>query len=106
MTCCPDLVELLDHPVVDHLVVEVESRQGLMHLERVVGLLRGRRHPVTGLSCDLDGDLARIVVWGEGLHGGDDDALVVRRLERLPGVLAVRVETGTAPRRERRRKVG
>ena len=101
MTCSPELVELPDlTATVDHLVVEVDGRQGLIHLERVVGLLRGRRHPVAGLSCDLDGEHARIVVWGEDLHGGDDDALVVRRLERLPGVLAVQVETGTAPRRE------
>ncbi|MFC5061861.1 hypothetical protein [Actinomycetospora atypica] len=99
MTCSPDLVELPDLTAVDHLVLEVDGRQGLAHLDRVVGLLRGRRHPVAGLSCDLDGDLARIVVWGEDLHGGDDDALVVRRLERLPGVLAVRVAAGTADRR-------
>ena len=82
---------------VDRLVVEVDARDGLAHLERVVCLLRGRRHPVAGLSSDLSGDLATIAVWGDGLHGGDEDAVVMLRLRRLPGVLSAWIEPGPAP---------
>lgn len=78
-------------PAPDVLVVEAEGHDGLTHLERVVGLLRGRRHPVDGLRSRLDAGRAVVVVWGENLHGGDAEALVVRRLARLPGVLAVRL---------------
>jgi hypothetical protein len=73
----------------DVLTVHVDPDQGLTNLERVVGLLRGRRHPVASVSARLDADVATVVVSGADLHGGDPDALVVRRLERLPGVLAV-----------------
>lgn len=72
----------------ERVVVELDPRHGLAHLERVVSLLRGRNHPVAGLSTDLRGESARVAVWGHDLHAGDPDALVLRRLHRLPGVLA------------------
>jgi hypothetical protein len=84
----------------DVLTVHVDPAQGLTNLERVVGLLRGRRHPVASVSARLDADVATVVVSGVDLHGGDPDALVVRRLERLPGVLAVFLDA-TEPSRER-----
>ncbi|MDL5156140.1 hypothetical protein [Actinomycetospora termitidis] len=76
---------------VERVVVEFDARAGLSELERIVGLLRGRRHPVVGLESDLTGESAVVAIWGPGLHGGDDDALVLRRLRRLPGVLHARI---------------
>lgn len=80
---------MAQHALPDVLTVHVDPAQGLINLERVVGLLRGRRHPVASVSARLDAEVATVVVSGVDLHGGDPDALVVRRLERLPGVLAV-----------------
>ena len=52
---------------------------------------------MAGISSDLRGEMATVAVWGEGLHG-DDEALVLLRLRRLPGVLRVWVDLPVASR--------
>lgn len=81
----------------EFLAIDVVAPDGLAHLERVVGLLRVRGPRVDRVTSDLSGPRATITVWGDDLHGGCPDALVVRRLERLPGVLDVRVGHRPAP---------
>lgn len=87
----------LDQSQLDVLTVSLDPPDGLAHVARVVGLLRGRGHPVTSLRVDLGAAAVTVVLTGPGLHGGDPAALVVRRLQRLPGVLGVALDRVTPP---------
>jgi hypothetical protein len=74
----------------DVVIVDIDGRDGLAQLERIVGMLRRGRYPVSEVSAKFGPDVATVAICGPELHKGDADTLVLRRLSCLPRVTAVR----------------
>jgi hypothetical protein len=73
----------------DTLTISVSSYELLAVAERIIGTLRHRRYNVEHVSISVDANSGTIMITGRALHGGDRNAMIVRRLRRLPGVVSV-----------------
>jgi acetolactate synthase regulatory subunit len=71
------------------VTISINSGDLLAIVERIVGMLRHRRYSIAYMSVNFDANTETIVISGRTLHDDNQDAMIVRRLRRLPGVISV-----------------